>query len=192
MATRQRELALLVVGRDGARLAGLRLEYTGETTCAASADDLSALLDRRPADAVIFLSHTHLAAPVLDYLKRRGKPLPGSIISLGNGVGESDPKVAAALRRVADADDPRELLARLFEALAASDIVPVSPALPEIAEEPPEPLDDETQEPQELLSPEECPEPDEPPAAMPTARQEARARRLHVVLERRLSQSPEP
>ena len=196
-----RELTLLVVSRDGARLAGLRLEYSGETSCAASAEELSALLDRRGADAVIFLSHADLAAPVLDYLRRRGKPPPASVIALGNGLGDSNPQLAATLRRLADAGDPRDLLAGLFEALGSAKFPCSAEPLPE----PSQPAPAQQSEPEQ---PDEPPppfgDPEGPPPFGPEGPQgpegqdgpegpqpEARARRLQVVLERRLARSLE-
>ena len=211
-----RELTLLVVSRDGARLAGLRLEYSGETSCAASAEELSALLDRRGADAVIFLSHADLAAPVLDYLRRRGKPPPASVIALGNGLGDSNPQLAATLRRLADAGDPRDLLAGLFEALGSAKFPCSAEPLPE----PSQPAPAQQSEPESLREgvalpngkaepqPDEPPppfgDPEGPPPFGPEGPQgpegqdgpegpqpEARARRLEVVLERRLARSLE-
>lgn len=181
MATRQRELTLLVVGRDDARLAGLRLEYTGETSCPASAEDLGLLLDRRSADAVVFLSHADLAAPLLDYLKRRGKSAPASVICLGNGLSESNPQLDAALRRLGEAADPCDLLARLFEALASADVGPQLRSLGAPAESAADLfVDMESREPEPA---------DDTPAF---SEQDARIRRLQVVLERRLSGSSEP
>jgi hypothetical protein len=168
MATRQPELTLLVVGRHGARLAGLRLEYSGETSCPAAAAQLADLLDRRPADTVIFLSHADLADALLDYLRRRGKPLPSTVISLSNGLGESNPQLDAALRRIGDAADPRELLAQLFQALSVArpDTAPLLPPEPDEREPLPPPVEE-----------------------APPAPQRPRAHRLQVVLERWLSES---
>jgi hypothetical protein len=113
-------LTVLTVREGEACIRDFRFDCRGETSCRAELGELLQLLERRHADIAIFLAHPTLVGSLIEELRRRGGAIPEMVIASPTDAADARVTVSLSLSGLSESAYPQELLARLYEALRAT------------------------------------------------------------------------